>query len=132
MSTGIVARKERDGQAPPDPSREVLDQIRTTAHVCLVKVGAPLISSFELSYFVAEVYEERGPQAFFVDYEGWKGPQSLEETAPEVLVSKDDVRRYVQMFLGPMLLWPPARPRWQERAAVSSLLTALRVREFGG
>lgn len=82
--------------------------------------------------FVFELYRERGPTAFGVSYDGWRGGPSFSQTIPKLLISSKDVRRYVRLHLLPTLDWARNAAPWQQSAAVYSLLGSLFIREFGG
>ena len=77
-----------------------------------------------------ELYQQRGPKPFGVDYDGWTGPETLKETSPNLLIDKKDIRWYVRAFFGPLLFWPAGRAHWEAKAATASLLSALYLREF--
>ena len=113
------------------PPQEVLYEVSRMAIKSLVEFEVPTgFVTRTLSGFVAELYEERGPRPFGVDYDGWTGPETLKKTAPDLLIDEEDVRYYAKTFFGPLLSWPAHRPRWEEKVATASLLSALYLREF--
>ena len=116
--------------------QDVLHQVSEWAFHTLFEagLGGDFGISWTLSRFVAEVYEHTGPIAFGVDSpRRWRGPSSLRESAPSVLVEEKDVRYYVKrtfsMILKPRIVH--ADP-WSRKAAEHALFATLYLTEFDG
>ena len=143
---GVTAHWLAEGREPRTTGQAATAQIREaqnkvplsealwdlTNEVLAAYTQAPGPAIRLMQDLVFDLYYQRGPEAFGVDYDGeWQGFVSAREAFPEILITDKDIHRYFEARLESVLFDAPVASYGEHVAQWLSAFSILYLQEFG-
>jgi len=129
-TTGEAATAQLRDEENKAPLSKALWALLNEVLHAYTKVPGPALRLMQDLIF--DLYYQRGPEAFGVEYPGeWKGFVSAREAFPEILITPDDIHRYFESRLGSVLFDAPVASYGEHVSQWLSAFSVLYLQEFG-